>query len=136
MADTLEWCLWRIRKPYYERKKSRWRKKYVGKQLESEKNRMVRLAALLLSAAELLYGTVWVVQNPEVFLHTIGIQVMEETGEKQGWNITKEGICWGIRIRQDGIEVYREENSALAAYGAIGTGGSNDPGRDDIILRD
>ena len=117
MTEALELCLWRLKRPYYEQKKSRWRKQYVKKQLESGNRRLLRLAAALLLTAELLYGTVWIYQKPEAFLHTLRIQVLKETGENQGWNIRTEGTCWGIRIRQDGIEVYQEENRPLEKKG-------------------
>ena len=54
MTEALELCLWRLKRPYYEQKKSRWRKQYVKKQLESGNRRLIRLAAALLLTAELL----------------------------------------------------------------------------------
>ena len=110
MTERMEAVCWQLKKPWSERKKSGWRRRYLKKNRISQKNRILWKMAAAVLAAELLYGarTVW--ENPEAFLHKMGIRMEQETGEKQGWKIENQETTWGIRIHSDGIEFYREEN--------------------------
>lgn len=110
MTERMEVICWQLKKPGYEWEKSRWRRRYLQKNRISPQNRILWKVTAAVLAAELLYGarTVW--ENPDVFLHKIGIRIERETGEKQGWKIQNRETSWGIRIHSDGIEFYREEN--------------------------
>ena len=99
-----------VKMPWYKRQKQQWRRQYFRKNRTSKGGAAVRRIIVVLAAAGLLYGAGEVMENPDAFLHILGIRVLQETSEKQEWEIKHRGTSWGIRFHSDGIEIYQEKN--------------------------
>ncbi len=54
MTERMEAVCWQLKKPWYERKKSGWRRRYLKKNRISQKNRILWKMAAAVLAAELL----------------------------------------------------------------------------------
>ena len=81
--------------PWYKRQKQQWRRQYFRKNRTSKGGAAVRRIIVVLAAAGLLYGAGEVMENPDAFLHILGIQVLQETSEKQEWEIKHRGTLAG-----------------------------------------
>lgn len=99
-----------IKMPWYKHRKQQWRRQYFRKSRPSKGGRAVRRIIAVLLAAGILYGAGEVMKSPDGFLHTLGIQVVQETSERKGWEIKHRGTSWGIRFHSDGIEIYQEKS--------------------------